>query len=234
MIVRYRPEGAAEVALAWAAQLPGKVGRRAKLRIDRRYAARAIAAFNARVSRLGVGDVCLDMGANVGVYTEILAATGATVHAYEPDPWSMDQLQARFADNPRVHLHAAAVGAMAGTAMLHRKRHFADNTARHSQSSTIVPADADRFVSSGIQVNVLAFRDVVAGIGRPVALAKIDIEGAEFDILEEIFARPADYDVEAIFAETHERANPDRIARVDAMRRMAETLDRPSINLFWP
>jgi FkbM family methyltransferase len=191
-----------------------------------------VADFKARLAALDRDAVCLDLGANVGDFTEVLAASGVFVHAFEPDPWTFARLSDRFAGRKRVFLHNAAVGATDGTAALRRNVQFAEDPAKYSTGSSIVFADA-RHDSAAIPVPVLSLRYVLGEIG-PVAIVKMDIEGAEFDILDDIFADPAAYDVEAIFAETHERADPLRIAQVDAMRRAAETLAKPSVNLFWP
>jgi FkbM family methyltransferase len=232
--VCYRPQGIKEQTLAMLGRLPGGVGERARRRLSARWGKRAIADFQAKLQQLGPGDLCIDLGANVGHFTAELAATGAVVHAYEPDPWSFEQLSARFEGTPNVVLHQAAVAAVGGTARLRRARRFAEDPQRFSHSSSIVRDDADRYGEEGFDVEVRSFQQVLRDIGAKVALEKMDIEDAEFDILEDIFARPGDFAVKAIFVETHERNDPTRIAQVTRMRRNAETLKAPSINLYWP
>ncbi len=234
MTVRYRPQGMKEHILAALSRMPGPVGQRARKRLAHSWGQRAVADFQARLQQLGPGDLCIDLGANVGDYTATLAATGAVVHAFEPDPWSFGRLAARFATTPNVILHQAAVAATSGTARLRRARRFADDPERYSHSSSIVRDDADRYGDEGFDVEVRSFAQVLKDMGRPVALAKIDIEGAEFDILEAVLARPGDFPVASIFVETHERNDSARLAQIRRMRRAAETLPAPSINLYWP
>jgi hypothetical protein len=62
----------------------------------------------------------------------------------------------------------------------------------------------------------------------------MDIEGAEFDILRQVFADPAAFDIDAIFCETHERDAYAEFAEIDRMRRASEGLERPYVNLYWP
>ena len=47
------------------------------------------------------GDLVMDCGANLGVVTEVLAATPAEVMAFEPDPWAFSKLQKKFGDHRR-------------------------------------------------------------------------------------------------------------------------------------
>ena len=54
-------------------------------------------ATDSQAVRAGIEgcDVVFDCGANVGDVTAPLAATGATVHAFEPDPFAFGQLSRR-------------------------------------------------------------------------------------------------------------------------------------------
>ena len=49
---------------------------------------------------LGPGDVCIDLGANIGEVTVPLAETGATVHAFAPDHDTFAQLKSACARHP--------------------------------------------------------------------------------------------------------------------------------------
>ncbi len=66
---------------------------------------------------LQLSDLALDLGANMGVVTEQLAATGADVIAYEPDPFAFATLTQKFSEmanvtllNPRLALARAPCG----------------------------------------------------------------------------------------------------------------------------
>jgi 16S rRNA A1518/A1519 N6-dimethyltransferase RsmA/KsgA/DIM1 with predicted DNA glycosylase/AP lyase activity len=48
------------------------------------------------------GDLCFDVGANIGDYTDTFLALGARVIAVEPQPSCADELRSRFAGNDRV------------------------------------------------------------------------------------------------------------------------------------
>lgn len=184
------------------------------------------------MDRLRPGDIAVDLGANVGRYTRILAASGAEVHAFEPDPTTFALLTEAVADLPNVHLHQAAVGLVSGTITLHRPP--ADRHADYSEMSSVVFRSARHYAPEAVEVELRSFADVVNGFDRPVRLVKMDIEGAEFDILRAIFANPAGFRFEKLYVETHETYAPHELAEVDRMRRQARALTSPAINLFWP
>ena len=95
-------------------RLGGYIGRAATRELRLRYKSSVQAEFNARLAALRSGDVALDLGANVGVYTARMAETGATVHAFEPDPDTFARLVKRVGHLPNVVLHQKAVGAGGG------------------------------------------------------------------------------------------------------------------------
>ena len=212
---------------------------RQNLRRLERQGQASLHAFERRVSRLGPGDLCLDLGASLGLFTEKLAATGAEVHAYEPDPHCFARLARRFEGRANVHLHPQAVAAEPGRLPLRRTRAFLQDPDVQSTSSSIA-VDAPQVYDevNAVMVDVVAFHDVVRSLGRSVALVKMDIEGAEFAILDRLLLdRDAgtELPIGALFVERHERHFPDRFAMVRALRRMQRTGQGAfPIDTYWP
>lgn len=231
----YQPQSAWETALATVSEMGGRAGRNAGRWLRGRYVNRCMADFDRRLAILGPGSVCLDLGANVGTMTLRMAATGALVHAYEPDPFAFGELQRNVGHLPNVVLHQAAVAAVGGAGVLQRLNDFADDPFAKSTMSSLIPIYPSIYEGGeAIPVETRAFRDVLDGIGGPVAMLKMDIEGSEFEILRAIFADPAAFDIDAIFCETHEYAFIEQKPVVERMRRVSEALARPYINLYWP
>ena len=57
------------------------------------------------------GDLVFDVGANVGNRVEVFLALGATAVAVEPQQSCVDELERRWADEPRLRVVPKAVGA---------------------------------------------------------------------------------------------------------------------------
>ncbi len=79
------------------------------------------------------------------------------------------------------------------------------------------------------QIDLFAF---IAGLPERPALIKMDIEGAEWPILERVMTGERPFD--ALFVETHERFNPWRdMPRLNRFRRFAETCTDAYLNAYW-
>lgn len=221
--------------LLWLSQFEGRVGASAARKVRRRGAKASLHDFDRRLAKLTASDICIDLGANMGVYTEKFALTGAEVHAYEPDPHCFAALQKRFADRSNVHLHNAAVSATGGVATLRRTLNFAQSPDAESQSSSIARKDPKTYDTDGVVVEMRAFADVVNAFDRPIAIVKMDIEGSEFEILDEILAAPERFRIGALFVETHERSFPERVGMIRQLRAMNWGGKLPfPIDTFWP
>jgi FkbM family methyltransferase len=131
--------------------------------------------------RVGPGDVCLDVGANLGQVTVHLAALvgpRGRVLAFEPLPHVRDRLDRHVAANDvadRVELHAVALSDATGTASFH----FAER-AVHNQGMGSLVMDDHPGLGLRCEVRTARLDDFVSerGIDR-IDWIKIDVQGAE-------------------------------------------------------
>ena len=177
-------------------------------------AARAERAFFAALLELGPGDVALDCGANVGFHARHMARSGATVHAFEPDPLAFAELSRALGGAANVTLHGAAVGTAAGRATLSRSADFAADPLRRTVASTLMGGGGE-----GVEVEVIDLPAFLEALPAPPALLKLDVEGAEVELLETLEARGLLAPIRHVFCETHERQFPALRARTFALIR---------------
>jgi FkbM family methyltransferase len=133
----------------------------------------------------------VDLGANVGMSCLywLAAYWRAKVIAFEPHPNHVAQCRINLGRNgllSRVTLHAAAAGVANGRAWL-------SDAGTSSQLSTMA--------GDGYEIEVVDIFALLAG--RRIDILKIDIEGSEYELLED--PRFGELDVRAIIMEWHER-----------------------------
>jgi FkbM family methyltransferase len=120
------------------------------------------------------GDLCFDIGANVGQTTEALADCGARVISVEPNPLCIPVLEWQFGRNPRVTLVKKAVGAELGSDILNYNG--TDSTASIRKDWLL----ANR---TSAVVEVTTLDQLISEYGRP-KLCKVDVEGFETEVFK--------------------------------------------------
>lgn len=217
------------------AGLPGPFGYFFYKKLHARFEPAANADFEAALAGLGPDDICLDLGANIGTFTARMAASGATVHAFEPDRAAFDALSKNLKAHANVVLHNAAIGAEDGTAILNHPKRYDQEPLRKSVGSSLVRKDR-RWIDAQFseEVRVIGLFDYLDKLPRPAAIIKMDIEGAEWPILDAIRAGRGLDRFDALYVETHERFDTWRLMpQLRRMQAFAASLDRPRINLHW-
>lgn len=186
---------------------------------------------------LGPDDIIVDCGANVGEISQRMATCGAQVHAFEPDPWTFERLERNTADLDNVTCIQAGVGAQAGEFTLYRSREFDDRPKRASVASSLVAGMRDVDDNAeGIAVNVIdlpAWLEDKINAGQRIGLLKVDIEGAELDLMEAIMDKGLPHKIGLILVETHEKQLPQEAERFAALRERAKDFPEGRINLDW-
>ena len=210
---------------------PGRIGRRYERKIMRLYARNR--EFPEAVRR-SEGMTCIDLGANVGTYTRKMASVAKQVISFEPDPWAHAMLQANVTDLDNVRIENVAAGTKEGRVLLYRHVRFAEDPAVYSISSSIITSKKNVASEGAVEVRQVDFIRYLENLNEEIGVLKIDIEGAEVDLLEALLDRPEIMErINWIFAETHESRIPAHGARVESLRERVQGMQRPEINLHW-
>ena len=120
------------------------------------------------------GETFLDIGANIGKYSIKLSDRFKNVHAFEPTPETFSMLKHNVEENKikNIHLHQIAAWNTDTDLTFHLKNNPGGNSASMEENSvgtlTVVAEKLDNYIDT---------------FGK-VDLVKIDVEGAELEVLE--------------------------------------------------
>lgn len=185
--------------------------------------------FHRVMRKLPSGSLFLDLGANVGHVTKHALDYGMQVIAFEPDPEARQILTKRFGDNRNLTIIPKAVGGSARTATFYQSSGI-DVDVDRTQGSSIFETSHNG-TGRSFEVEVV---DIVQFLhGKPVAVIKMDIEGAEVECIEAILDAGIHRSIERIFVETHEGYVPDLAARTGKLRHRIAREGISNINLDW-
>jgi len=228
-------QGPFEMVMAFGTRFPGTLGYIARRKLKRRHCQRAQDTFSEVLADTHPADLCIDLGANVGELTSRMAATGADVISFEPDPGAFSVLEKIVDGLPNVILIPKAAGHEKGKMMLHRSGKWsADQPAEHTKSSSLVHSDQLADETNAVMVEVLDIISFIEELDRDVRIIKMDIEGAEWEIMKRLIDHPVLSRIDCIFVETHERIDPAKyVPLFDELQHRAEQMTKPYINLYW-
>jgi FkbM family methyltransferase len=175
------------------------------------------------------GDTVVDIGANSGVLTVVMAAavgpTG-TVVAVDPSPRAIERVQAQVRVNAfaNVRVVQAALGATA------RRETF---LAGRTGIGALPTVDAEHTSLEPLDVEVMRLDDLAADLGD-VALVKIDTDGSELDVLrgaENLLALTRPAIVFEFYPEGMRRRKASASALFELLERHRYRLLRPDFEL---
>ena len=127
---------------------------------------------------LGGRPLVLDLGGNIGLFSLLAARNHPTaeIHAFEPGPPNYQLFEMNCLANPalgkRIHLQREAVGGQTN------KTEWIYDI-KNPAGSGIYGKAGEKF-----EVSIRAFSEIINSFPGDIALAKIDIEGAEYDLLD--------------------------------------------------
>jgi FkbM family methyltransferase len=136
-------------------------------------------------------------------------------------------------------MHNAAVGVEAGHIRLMRAANFDENPKGASVKSTVVPGGRkiNEDLSNSIEVALIDLPAMITDlVGRhgEIAFLKMDIEGAELELLERMLAEDLFNGVRLTVAETHENKFRDLRPRFEALRSaVSDRFPITKVNLDW-
>ncbi len=207
--------------------------RRAKERIDRFRAGSPSldCAKQTLGSSYGSHTVCLDglsdqsiiysagIGEDISFDLAVIEATGATVHGFDPTPRSLEWLATQSLPS-QMQVHAYGLASFDGTAMF--------NPPRNPNHISHTLLDRPETAADAFEVQLKRVRTIAAELGHTkIDVLKLDIEGAEYDVLDDL--EQDDLVVDQLLIEFHHQFESISFGRT---QRAVKQIEAMGLQLF--
>jgi FkbM family methyltransferase len=180
-------------------------------------------------------DVVIDCGANVGLVTQYFQRQGAIVYAFEPNAYAFQALLRNFRNYPNVKCLPVGVSSpsQAGSGRLFLHEHATYDQLTYSTGCSINPDKNNVDVNNYLEIELIDLCEFIKFLNTPVKVLKIDIEGAEIELLNALIDQGLTERIEYIFAETHERKIPSLRGPLELLKEKIKEKNITNIDLTW-
>ncbi len=178
-------------------------------------------------------DIAIDCGANVGLMTEIMARSGATVYAFEPNPAAFKVLQEKFKNTPNVHCLPKGVFDEPGSAPLFLHQNAEQNQVHWSTGSSLLAAKSNINKDNYVTIELVDLAAFISSLQTRVRILKLDVEGVECKILRRLISTGIILMIDHVFVETHDHKIPSLKTETDEIRKIIADRNLNHVRLDW-
>ena len=185
------------------------------------------------IKELNKTSVCIDCGANVGVITELFASKGAEVHAFEPYKPCYDEIVKKFGNNSKIHIYNQGVLDKNTTMKLYKFEHQDYDDLFFSQGASMYTTNEEINKNDYVEVEVIDICEFIKNLNKPIDILKIDIEGAEYDVLDKLIDMELYKNIKHILVEDHCETIPEIREKAETVKNKIKEKNISNIRLDW-
>jgi FkbM family methyltransferase len=154
-----------------------------------------------QIENIDEESVVVDIGSNFGEVIRALTDTGCRIYSFEPHPLFYNILKEEYSDRERVFLFDSAVW----TCNQKRNFYFKNSPTSLNGGATLMAEKSNILnLNLNVKVTCLDIAEVVDAL-EFVDVLKMDVEGAEYELLDRLYETGVYKKVKSIYFEDHSR-----------------------------
>ncbi len=172
--------------------------------------------------------LCLDCGANVGLITDIVLFMNGKSICFEPNKTAVNMLHKKYKHNPNVKIEAVAVSDKDSSATL-------SFYGQYDRGANICGFKGEQEKPKKLSYTVKTIRlsEYINSLPENVYLLKLDIEGAEFDVIPDLIKSGAINRCKYVVCETHSRFFEDGSQKMEHLQKIISDFNIKNLYMEW-
>lgn len=157
---------------------------------------------------LNSDSVFIDLGAGQGEEIAVCTKYDIEIHSFEPNDFLYSKLLNQYKNNKKVFLHNKAAWKYDGF-----KRFYVKNSFNDVNGGGTLYMSKTNVGKKNIRVETIDIAKYILNLNKQIDVLKIDVEGAEYVLLERILSEGVTDKIKYICFEDHSRKMPDKTWR---------------------
>lgn len=179
------------------------------------------------------GDIAIDCGANIGSVSLKMAKSGATIYAFEPNPYAFAKLTENVAAYPNVICIQKAVGSESGIVKLYLHENAQEDQVHWSTGSSLLEFKGNVNKDQYIEVECIDLCAFIQNLNQRVSVLKMDVEGVECPILKKMIDSGLIHHIDQLLCEMHDKKIAELREPSDEIRRLVKEKNLTHVDLNW-
>jgi FkbM family methyltransferase len=174
--------------------------------------------------------LCIDGGGNAGKFTDLVLFCGGQSIIFEPNPFLVRLMQRKFKSNESVQIQPTAISTKNETVEFNFGEYTDQSGSMHKNKRN------QSGIGKTLEVQAVDFAKYLKKLHQErgeIYLCKIDIEGAEFEVVEHLISTGAYRQCRHVVVETHPRFFKDGKARLKKLETLIADNKITNIDLGW-
>lgn len=183
--------------------------------------------------------ICIDGGANIGAFADICLHKNGIVHAFEPGEEAYNILNEKYKNNSKVILYKKAIHTKNSTVQFYNCQEENDDFLTYSQCNSLIKFSSEEHIhqTASSQIETCDFVEFIKknfiDLNTEIYVVKLDIEGAEFEVLDSMIDNNVCSHIKYILVETHKRLFADGDEKLNQLKKKIEKNNITNIYLDW-
>lgn len=185
---------------------------------------------------LTTSDICIDGGANIGIFSDICLHQGGIVYSFEPDKMAFQVLSEKYKDVSNIYIYNEAIWIEDCMMDFYDCENDQYNYLDYSQGKSLIKNNLTNGLKHTTKHSVKSIdfvrfiKEKFINNNLQIYLLKLDIEGAEFEVLTKLIELDYHKHIRYILVETHEN-NIDNGS--EKLEKLKKEIDKKNIENIW-
>ena len=174
--------------------------------------------FINHLKNLPTDSIAIDLGANVGLISQVMSKYINQIHSFEPNVKAFSELKRMTQHNKKIHIYPFAAGITNRITKLYHHKGSDKTLDDLTQASSLLSSKPNVDQTLFDEIKEIDIAEFIERLPNKIDIIKIDVEGYEVEIINHFLDKVDFSKIGRIYCETHSRNWDERKIPLDLLK----------------